>query len=68
VTKNVSRQQDVPILTADLADPSSLEALAKQAKVVLATVGPYREWGTPMVEACVNTGTHYCDITGAWLS
>jgi len=56
--------KDVPILTADLADPSSLEALAKQAKVVLATVGPYREWGTPMVEACVNTGTHYCDITG----
>lgn len=56
--------KDVPIITADLADPSSLESLTRQAKVVLATVGPYREWGTPMVEACVNTGTHYCDITG----
>ena len=56
--------QDVPLITADLSDPSSLEHLASTAKCVLATVGPYRLSGTPMVEACVNTGTNYCDITG----
>ena len=56
--------QDIPIITADLSDQSSLEHLTKQAKVVLATVGPFALSGTPMVKACVATGTHYCDITG----
>lgn len=56
--------QDVPIITADVSDKSSLESLAKSTKVVLATAGPFAVFGTPMVEACLATSTNYCDITG----
>jgi short subunit dehydrogenase-like uncharacterized protein len=31
---------------------------------VCTTVGPYRKYGTRLVQACARTGTHYCDITG----
>ena len=28
------------------------------------TVGPYRRYGLPVVEACARAGTHYADLTG----
>lgn len=54
----------VPILIADSHDAESLEALARQARVVCATVGPYALHGSQLVAACARHGTHYCDITG----
>ncbi|KAK5108782.1 hypothetical protein LTR62_007842 [Meristemomyces frigidus] len=41
-----------------------LISLAKKTKVLISTVGPYHKYGTPVVEACVETGTHYVDCTG----
>lgn len=38
--------------------------LAKKTKVLITTVGPYHQYGTEVVEACVETGTHYLDVTG----
>ena len=38
-----------------------LDALAKTTRLVISTVGPYVKYGTPIVEACVNNGTHYVD-------
>lgn len=38
--------------------------MASQTKVVLSTAGPYAKIGTPVVEACVAGGAHYCDLTG----
>jgi short subunit dehydrogenase-like uncharacterized protein len=32
--------------------------------VLLSTVGPFTLNGEPVVRACVQQGTHYCDITG----
>src|SRR5690349_12301537 len=55
---------DAPIEIADSTDPKSLAALAKQTKVVCSTVGPYSRHGTPLVEACVEAGIAYCDLTG----
>jgi short subunit dehydrogenase-like uncharacterized protein len=31
---------------------------------VLSTVGPYALYGEPLVKACAETGTDYCDLTG----
>jgi short subunit dehydrogenase-like uncharacterized protein len=31
---------------------------------VVSTVGPYRQHGLPLVEACATAGTHYADLTG----
>jgi len=55
---------NAPVITANARDPASLEALAKRAKVVLTTVGPYQLYGEPLVAACVKTGTDYVDLCG----
>ncbi len=52
------------IVVADSSDWDSLESMTSQARVVLTTVGPYMEYGEPLVEACVAQGTDYIDITG----
>jgi short subunit dehydrogenase-like uncharacterized protein len=38
--------------------------MAKSARVVATTVGPYFKYGKPLVEACAEAGTHYADLTG----
>jgi short subunit dehydrogenase-like uncharacterized protein len=53
-----------PLLVADSADPVSLAELAKAARVVATTVGPYRARGLALVEACAAAGTDYADLTG----
>lgn len=50
--------------TADVGDPTSLAALARQTRVLATTVGPYRRLGEAVVEACIASGTDYVDITG----
>jgi len=56
--------EELPILTGDALDASSLEAIARQTEVVCTTVGPYATFGTNLVAACVEHGTDYCDLTG----
>ena len=53
-----------PLLAADSADLVSLAALARAARVVVTTVGPYRAQGLALVEACAAAGTDYADLTG----
>jgi short subunit dehydrogenase-like uncharacterized protein len=55
---------DLPILIGDVRDEASLEAIARDARVVCSTVGPYTKYGDPVVAACVRAGTDYCDLTG----
>ncbi len=52
------------ILIADSADAASMRDLAGRSRVVLTTVGPYALYGSLLVEACVENGTHYCDLAG----
>ena len=54
----------LPTLVADAADEVALKAMCQQTSVVVSTVGPYALYGEPLVKACVETGTDYCDITG----
>ena len=53
-----------PLLVADSADPPALAALARAARVVASTVGPYRAQGLALVQACAEAGTDYADLTG----
>lgn len=55
---------EIPILTADTTDPSSLRELASQTKIILNCVGPFRIYGEPVVEACADSGCDYLDISG----
>lgn len=58
----------IPILTGDAQDMDSLLSIASQTRVLISTSGPYAKIGGLVVEACVDAGTHYCDITGEILS
>lgn len=53
-----------PLVVADSSDKAALQKLAEQSTVVCTTVGPYAKYGMPLVEACAQAGTHYCDLTG----
>ncbi|MCA9492262.1 MAG: saccharopine dehydrogenase NADP-binding domain-containing protein [Myxococcales bacterium] len=54
----------VGIVVADARDEASLRALARSARVVVTTVGPYTLHGEPLLAACVAEGSHYLDLTG----
>jgi short subunit dehydrogenase-like uncharacterized protein len=53
-----------PLLVADSADPVSVSALARAARVVVSTAGPYRAQGLALVQACAGAGTDYADLAG----
>ena len=54
----------IPVVVGDATEPDTLRGIAKETDVVCTTVGPYTRYGTPMVDACVEVGTDYCDLTG----
>ncbi|EON92591.1 saccharopine dehydrogenase-like protein [Marinobacter lipolyticus SM19] len=55
---------DLPVIIADAAGEADLQAMCDQTRVIISTVGPYALYGEPLVQACVRTGTDYCDLTG----
>jgi short subunit dehydrogenase-like uncharacterized protein len=56
-----------PLIAADASQPSTLNAMAAQTRVVVTTVGPYARYGLPLVAACAAAGTDYADLTGETL-
>ena len=55
---------DLELLHAEVSDPTSLADVARRARVVITTVGPYLKYGEPLVAACAEAGTDYVDLTG----
>ncbi len=55
---------ELPLLVADSSDDASLQELAASTRVVITTVGPYLQYGEPLVAACAAAGTDYLDLTG----
>ena len=55
---------DVERIVADASDAEAMAALAASTRVVVSTVGPYALYGSTLVAAAVEAGTHYCDLTG----
>jgi len=49
---------------ADVTDHDSMRRLARSARVVATTVGPYIRHGDPLVAACAEVGTDYVDLCG----
>ncbi|MEP0189676.1 MAG: saccharopine dehydrogenase NADP-binding domain-containing protein [Erythrobacter sp.] len=69
VRDEIGAPADTPLVVADADDPASLTAMCERTKVVLTTVGPYTNYGEPLVKACAATGTDYADLSGepAWM-
>ena len=57
-------ERTVPCILADSDDLDSLRALAKKATSIITTVGPYAYYGSKLVQACAEEGTHYVDLAG----
>ena len=57
-------EQQPEVLEADLDEPVTLAELAASARVVVNAVGPYRTSAAPVVEACIEAGADYLDVTG----
>ena len=53
-----------PIIVADAFDVDALDSMCRETEVVLSTVGPYHKYGSYLLEACIENGCHYVDITG----
>lgn len=65
VSQTVGRDlSKLPIILADSKNEQSLADMAKQAKVVINVVGPYRLYGEAVVKAAVENGASHVDISG----
>ncbi len=58
------KAESLPLMVADTLDAASVSELAKRSRVILTTVGPYARYGSGLVAACAENGTHYCDLAG----
>ncbi|KAJ3190691.1 hypothetical protein HDU67_006179, partial [Dinochytrium kinnereticum] len=52
------------ILVADVSEPEKLKKVISMCRVVINCVGPFRFYGMPVVNACVEGNAEYVDITG----
>ena len=55
---------DLPILVGDALDDDDMRRLAASTRAVCSTAGPYVRYGSHLVAACAEAGTHYCDLSG----
>ncbi|XP_022660110.1 saccharopine dehydrogenase-like oxidoreductase [Varroa jacobsoni] len=55
---------EVPVINAVVYDSASLLAMASRTRCVINTVGPYTRWGEPVIQACLEAGTHLLDLSG----
>ncbi len=70
IREEIGAPETLPLMVADASNPASLASMARAAKVIITTVGPYQLYGEPLVGACVDAGTDYVDLCGepAWMA
>ncbi|MFM8743632.1 MAG: saccharopine dehydrogenase family protein, partial [Cytophagales bacterium] len=59
-----SNETGYPFEVVDAADHQRLVQLLTPAKLVIHCAGPFKHTAAAMAKACLETGTHYTDITG----
>ena len=60
----LAARHDMPWAAFGLDDPAALRRRLADVRVVLNCAGPFSHTAAPLVAACLDTGTHYVDITG----
>lgn len=53
-----------PLVVADASDPASVREMVAGARCICNVAGPYQWYGTDVVAACAELGTHYVDLSG----
>ena len=54
-------------VAVELEDAQGLKRLAARGRVLVSTAGPYTQLGPPLVEAAIEAGTDFLDVTGEQL-
>ena len=62
--KALAQKLDLPYRIFDLTDLKASREALQDIDAVLHMAGPFSATSVPMFEACLDTGTHYLDITG----
>lgn len=62
--KAMAQKYNLSYRIADLNNKAQLKKALENVSVVLHAAGPFRFTAEPMVAACLQTKTHYIDITG----
>lgn len=62
--ERLARELKLDFRVFDLDHPAHIAAQLKGVKAVLLTAGPFSSTSQPMVQACIQAGAHYLDITG----
>ncbi len=60
----LARKYDLPFRVFPLEDPAQVARELQGFELVLHCAGPFIETASPMLQACLRSGTHYMDITG----
>lgn len=60
----LARSLDLEARVVALDEPGRLRDVLDAVPAVLHCAGPFSATSAPMVDACLDTGTHYLDITG----
>jgi len=64
VTGIADLSSNVDTVIANITDKKSLIEMCQRTKILIDCVGPYRLYGEPVVQACLEARTHYLDICG----
>lgn len=65
-TERVAREAGCSFRVFSLEDTADARAALRDASVVLNCAGPFRYTSDAMIRLCLETGTHYLDITGEY--
>src|SRR5215510_8819793 len=62
--KKLANELKLPYTIIDLDNAEQLKAGLQNIKVVIHAAGPFADTAKQMIDACLQTGTHYLDING----
>src|SRR5450631_1519816 len=62
--ETLANKLKLPFRIADLNDSAALKNILQDADLVVHAAGPYDITAKPMIEACMQTNTHYIDLNG----
>ncbi len=64
VIEPLAGKHNLPYQIVDINDTVALQTALKGVKAVIHAAGPFQFTAKQMIEACLQTGTHYLDING----
>lgn len=62
--RKLATELDMPWSAFSVDDPDAIRAVLKDHEAVLSVAGPFSATAEQMMQACIDTRTHYLDVTG----